>query len=142
MSEQMHAQASMVKELVIASDPDNLHLVEGFIDEIRAVLDFKDDVYGNVLVAITEAVNNSIHHGNAGDASKRVFIRCESINPYRIQVMISDEGKGFNADALPDPTAPENIESPGGRGVFLMRHLSDEIRFEDEGRRVLMVFNV
>jgi serine/threonine-protein kinase RsbW len=142
MSERMQAQASMVKEIVIASDPDNLNLVEGFIDEIRGALDFRDDVYGNVLVAITEAVNNSIYHGNKGDAAKSVFIRCESINPYRIQVSVEDEGSGFNWDGLPDPTAPENLEKTGGRGVFLMSHLSDEIRFEESGRRVLMLFNI
>jgi serine/threonine-protein kinase RsbW len=142
MSDRMQAQASMVKELEIASDPDNLILVEGFIDEIRSALDFRDDVYGNVLVAITEAVNNSIHHGNQGDVSKRVFIRCEAINPYRIQVKVEDEGPGFDWQALPDPTAPENIEKAGGRGVFLMSHLSDDIRFEESGRRVVMLFNI
>jgi serine/threonine-protein kinase RsbW len=142
MSDQMQAEASMVKELVIGSDPDNLPLVEVFIDEIRGALEFKDDVYGNVMVAVTEAVNNSIFHGNKSLGGKRVFIRCESVNPYRIVVCVQDEGSGFDPEKLPDPTAPENLENPGGRGVFLMRHLSDDIQFEEGGRCVKMFFNI
>jgi serine/threonine-protein kinase RsbW len=94
------------------------------------------------MVAITEAVNNSIYHGNRGDFSKWVFIRCAALNPYRILIAVEDQGSGFDPDSLPDPTAPENLENPGGRGVFLMRHLSDEIKFHNEGRRVEMVFNI
>lgn len=132
----------MVKELEITSSPERIYEVEQFIEEIRDFLGFKDDVFGNVMVAITEAVNNSIFHGNRGDASKKVRIHCASLSPYRIMVAVEDEGNGFDPEGLPDPTAPENLESPGGRGVFLMRHLSDEIRFESAGRRVEMVFNI
>ena len=132
----------MVKQLEITSNPERIHEVEQFIEEIRDFLGFKDDVFGNVMVAITEAVNNSIFHGNKGDVSKKVRIHCASLNPYRIMVAVEDEGPGFDPNGLPDPTAPENLENPGGRGVFLMRHLSDEIRFENAGHRVEMVFNI
>ncbi len=136
------AQTRMLKELVIKSTPDNIYQVEEFIEEVRNSLEFKDDVYGNVMVAITEAVNNSIIHGNKGDSSKNVTILCHTQNPYRLLVAVEDEGDGFNPDDLPDPTAPENIEKAGGRGVFLMRTLSNEITFENEGRRVEMIFNI
>jgi serine/threonine-protein kinase RsbW len=138
----MQAEAQMVKELEITSNPERIHEVEQFIEEIRDFLGFKDDVFGNVMVAITEAVNNSIFHGNRGEEGKMVRIHCASLNPYRIMVAVEDEGIGFDPDALPDPTAPENLENPGGRGVFLMRHLADEIQFVNEGRRVEMVFNI
>ena len=142
MSDQLQAEASQMKELVISSNPENLSQVESFIEELRDAFDFKDDVYGNVMVAITEAVNNSIYHGNRADESKRVFIRCESTNPYRIKVAITDEGVGFDHGALPDPTAPETLAKAGGRGVFLMTHLSDAIEFKNEGRTVEMDFNI
>ena len=142
MSDQLlGAHIKMNKELVIKSDPANIYLVEEFIEEVRSDLNFKDDVYGNVMIAITEAVNNSIHHGNRGDISKHVRIRCES-RMYRVVVVIEDEGSGFDPDGLPDPTAPENLSNPGGRGVFLMRNLSDAIDFKNEGRRVEMTFNI
>lgn len=132
----------MKKELVISSTPESIKEVESFIEEIRTEMGFKDDVYGNVMVAITEAVNNSIYHGNKNDAGKKVFIKVESMNLYRIVVSVEDEGAGFAPADLPDPTAPENLENPGGRGVFLMTHLADEIKFENEGRRVEMIFNI
>ncbi len=59
-----------------------------------------------------------------------------------MRVRVKDEGKGFDPNSLPDPTAPENIENIGGRGVFLMTHLSDSIEFEDDGRQVEMTFNI
>ena len=142
MSSQIPTQANMFKELVIKSDPDNIYQVEEFIESVRDELNFKDDVYGNVMVAITEAVNNSIVHGNEGDANKTVHITCESKNPYRLIVSVEDQGKGFDPNSLPDPTAPENLENPGGRGVFLMQHLCDEIDFQEEGRKVQMIFNI
>jgi serine/threonine-protein kinase RsbW len=138
----MQAEAQMVKELTIESNPERIHEVEQFIEEIRDALGFKDDVFGNVMVAITEAVNNSIHHGNRGDNGKVVKIHCSTVNQYRIKISVADEGRGFDPNSLPDPTAPENLENPGGRGVFLMRHLSDEISFEDDGRKVEMLFNI
>lgn len=142
MSSQIQAQPLMLKELVIDSDPGNVFQVEELIEEVKNELNFRDDVYGNVLVAITEAVNNSIVHGNKGDTSKNVTIVCESKNPYRLFVSIEDEGSGFNHDELPDPTAPENLANPGGRGVFLMKHLADEISFSNEGRKVELTFNI
>jgi len=87
-------------------------------------------------------VNNSIHHGNSMEQAKRVFISCEMVSSFRIVVSVKDEGKGFDPEALPDPTAPENLENPGGRGVFLMRHLSDSIEFDEGGRLVRMFFNI
>ncbi|MFN8396878.1 MAG: ATP-binding protein [Bacteroidia bacterium] len=132
----------MVRELEISSDPERIHEVEQFIEEIRDHLGFKDDVYGNVMIAVTEAVNNSILHGNRGDDSKTVRIQCSSLNPYRIMMAIEDQGIGFDPEALPDPTAPENVMRESGRGVFLMRTLSNAIRFHDQGRRVEMEFDI
>jgi serine/threonine-protein kinase RsbW len=138
----MQVEAQMIKELEIKSNPERIHEVEQFIEEIRDHLGFKDDVFGNVMVAVTEAVNNSIRHGNRGDLSKVVKIRCAALNPYRIMMAVEDEGNGFDPNELPDPTAPENVLRESGRGVFLMRQLSDEISFQDSGRRVEMVFNI
>jgi len=59
-----------------------------------------------------------------------------------ISFVIHDQGTGFDPSALPDPTNPENIEKPSGRGVFLMKHLADKVEFSDEGRTVLLDFNI
>lgn len=136
------AEKLLYRQLVLTSSADAINQIESVIEEIKSELDVKADVYGNMMVAVTEAVNNGILHGNGGDESKKVFVDFEVKNQFRLCVRVRDEGPGFDPDSLSDPTAPENLENIGGRGVFLMQHLSDEISFSDEGRQVEMRFNI
>ena len=132
----------LARQIQLPSTPDVIHMVEAVVDEIKTELGFKEDVYGNVMVAVTEAVNNSVTHGNQGDESRNIFIDFEMKNQFCLKIRVKDEGSGFDYNSLPDPTAPENIDKLGGRGVFLMTHLSDELTFLDEGRAVEMTFNI
>lgn len=118
---------------------ENIRMIESFIDNAKERFHLNDDIYGNIMIAVTEAVNNAIKHGNEGDKSKNVSLSL-SLNDSMIKFVIKDEGKGFKYDNLPDPTAPENLEKIGGRGIFLMRHLSDEVQFKDHGRIVELSF--
>ena len=126
-------------ELRFDSKPENIAVVEKLIDKISADHGIVAEHYGNVLIAMTEGVNNAIVHGNKLDETKSVSVSC-AIDEKTLVFRITDEGPGFDYDNLPDPTAPENIEKPHGRGVFLMRHLADECTFEDEGRIVELTF--
>lgn len=126
-------------ELRFDSKPENIAVVERLIDKISADHGIVAEHYGNVLIAMTEGVNNAIVHGNKLDETKAVSVSC-AIDEKTLVFRITDEGPGFDYDNLPDPTAPENIEKPHGRGVFLMRHLADECSFEDEGRIVELTF--
>ena len=126
-------------ELRFDSQPENIAVVEKLIDQISADHGIVAEHYGNVLIAMTEGVNNAIVHGNKLDETKSVSVLC-AIDEKTLVFRITDEGPGFDYDNLPDPTAPENIEKPHGRGVFLMRHLADECAFEDEGRIVELTF--
>ncbi len=114
-------------------------MIESFIDNAREKFNFTDDIYGNIMIAITEAVNNAIKHGNQSDSSKNVSLSL-SLNETQIMFRVEDEGIGFDYENLPDPTSPENLEKPGGRGIFLMKHLSDEEEFKDGGRIVELSF--
>lgn len=136
------AEKLLYRQLVLSSSTDAISQIESVVDEIKSELDVKADVYGNMMVAVTEAVNNGILHGNGGDETKKVYVDFEVKNQFRLSVKVRDEGPGFDPDSLSDPTAPENLENIGGRGVFLMQHLSDEISFSDEGRIVEMIFNI
>lgn len=118
---------------------ENIRIVESFIDNAKERFMLNDDIYGNIMIAVTESVNNAIRHGNQNDKGKNVKLKAEFTN-HTIKFMISDEGPGFDYDNLPDPTAPENLDKPGGRGIFLMRNLSDEVRFNDRGREVELSF--
>ena len=142
MSSSANIRPMIYKQLALPSTVDSIHTVEVVIDEIRQELNVKDDVYANIMVALTEAVNNSIIHGNDSDESKKVYVEFEIPSRYRLLVRVHDEGNGFSPDALPDPTAPHNIDKIGGRGVFLMEQLSDKIHFSDNGRQVEMIFNI
>ena len=126
-------------ELRFDSKPENIAVVERLIDQLSEQHSIIPEHYGNVLIAMTEGVNNAIVHGNKLDPEKSVTVVC-AVDDKNLVFRISDEGPGFDFDNLPDPTAPENIEKPHGRGVFLMRHLADECAFEDEGRIVELTF--
>ncbi len=128
-------------KLNIGSNVNNLRIIEGKVDEIMLTLGINRDEYGRILVATMEAVNNAIVHGNQYDNDKDVFISFEYDKKDFI-VKVKDQGIGFNPDCVPDPTSPENIENLRGRGVFLMKHLPDDIGFNDIGNEVLMKFKL
>lgn len=127
------------KSLTISSKTENIVVVETLINEICDKFKISEDHYGNILVALTEAVNNAIQHGNKNNPSKHINISF-NIRPDHISFTIKDEGPGFDFSHIPDPTAPENIEKPNGRGVFLMKNLADNIEFEDNGSTVKLDF--
>jgi serine/threonine-protein kinase RsbW len=129
-------------DLEIASRPDSLNLVERLIESIRDEYKVCENDFGNIIVAVTEAVNNAITHGNNCDPGKKVNIQC-SMNPdSTMKFIIADQGNGFNHYDLPDPTAPENLENPSGRGIFLMKNLADQVIFADDGRIVELTFKI
>ncbi len=130
------------QELVLESQPTVIHQVETLIEDYRNELQFKDDVFGNVMIAVTEAVNNAIQHGNKNDIQKKVHLYFELLQPYQLNVGVKDEGDGFDYEHLADPTSPENIDKPGGRGIFLMQHLTEKIQFNHQGREVVMTFYI
>jgi len=123
----------------VPSIGENIRMIESFIDNAKERFHLDDDIYGNIMIAVTEAVNNAIKHGNSSDKSKNVLISL-SLEDSMIRFIVKDEGHGFDYGNLPDPTAPENLEKPGGRGIFLMKHLSDEVEFKDDGRIVELSF--
>ena len=88
-------------------------------------------------LAVDEALVNAICHGNGHDETKRVRFTSH-LSPDRVRVEISDEGAGFDPDSLPDPTAPNRIGCPGGRGVLLMRAFMSRVEFSDHGSRVVL----
>lgn len=128
-------------ELTLSSHPRNISQIEPFVQQLVNQFEIKEELFGNILVALTEAVSNAIIHGNNAKASKQVLIRSCCMDT-SIKFTVADEGAGFDHSALPDPTAPENILKPGGRGVFLIQQLSDAVTYLEEGRVVEMRFKL
>ena len=130
---------SLQRHLQIASRMEGITEVEGLINELSEELGIDETHYGEILIAMTEAVNNAIVHGNKLDINKMVDIEI-SVDGQVLQFKISDEGPGFDFENIPDPTSPENLEKPNGRGVFLMRQLADTCEFEELGRIAILRF--
>ena len=127
--------------LVLESEMNSISQVEKLIDAQAQMLNIDDEVYGKYMLSVVECVNNAIVHGNKMDKNKKVTMHYHISNT-TIEVTVSDEGVGFDPDKLPDPTAEENLERDCGRGIFLMRHLSDELEFANNGRTITMKFNL
>ena len=129
------------QKLRIPSRAENIILVERMVEDVCDLYNIGEDYYGNILIAITEAVNNAIYHGNAANPTKNIDILFRTHKDH-VSFVVKDEGTGFNFSNLPDPTNPENVDKPNGRGVFLMRNLADKVSFEDNGSTVILDFNV
>ena len=126
-------------KISIPSLIDNIKIVESFIDNAREKYHINEDIYGNIMISVTECVTNAIVHGNNLDGNKKVDLELH-LDENQVEFVIMDEGQGFDFDHLIDPTAPENLEKTGGRGIFIMKHLADGIKFEDKGRKTILTF--
>lgn len=111
------------------------------LDLLLAQLSLHDwdeqDTFG-VHLATEEALVNAIKHGNREDPQKTVHV-ISKVSPREVWIQITDEGEGFDPSQVPDPTDEDNLESPSGRGLMLMRSFMSEVKFNGLGNRVLMV---
>ena len=129
--------------LSLASIPENINLVEPYVAKVKLRYSISDDVSFNILIVLTEAVNNGIIHGNCANPDKSVYVRLlPQTNQNSLGFEISDEGCGFDPKKVPDPTSPNYINQPNGRGVFLMRKLSSNIQYANNGRSVQIFFAI
>jgi serine/threonine-protein kinase RsbW len=125
------------QQLLIASDPTEARQFQDVIEKLLHRHSFSErDVFG-VKLALEEALVNAIKHGNQMDRNKRVRISYR-VDAERFEVLIADEGPGFNPEDVPDPLDVENLERPCGRGLLLMRSYMTEVVFHPPGNQVFM----
>lgn len=130
------------KTIELETSADSINTVTKYIDSIYEVCeDEMRDSYGNVIIAVTEAVNNAINHGNKNDTSKKITVSYKKENKL-LTFTVGDEGEGFDFTDIPDPTDPENLEKLNGRGIFLMKNLVDDINFHEGGKKVELIFHL
>lgn len=123
----------------IPAIPENIRMIESFIDNAKENFQMDDDIYGNIMISVTEAVNNAINHGCSGNPKLNVSLTL-LVDNSAVKFRIKDEGPGFDYGEVPDPTQPQNLEKPTGRGIFLMKHLADEVTFSENGTLVELCF--
>ncbi len=88
-----------------------------------------------IKLALEEALTNAVRHGNCCDPSKKITVRY-AVNSEKAVIIVRDEGIGFIPDDVPDPTTPDRLPRPAGRGIMLMRTYMDELSYRDHGREV------
>jgi serine/threonine-protein kinase RsbW len=123
----------------LRSNKKAIKLIEPIIFEVKERLNLPDDKFYNILIAVTEAVNNGIIHGNKLNPAKYVhFTILADLN--EIEIIVEDEGEGFDHEGVVDPRQPENLLKENGRGVFLIKALCDSCDYESNntGTRLVM----
>ncbi len=115
--------------MTLSSTPKNIVRVEKFLGTVQEHVALDEIQIHKVMVALTEAVNNAIVHGNKADRRKKVFVSCEVL-PGWLLFVINDQGKGFRPEKVANPLKEENLLRESGRGIFLMRTLMDRVEFE------------
>ena len=129
------------KELMLASSYAELERVEGLLNQLQQALGVDDDFYARLMLSVSEAATNAVVHGNKLDLSKKVMIQAKA-NTTILTFTITDEGNGFDPEDIANPVDEENLLNTSGRGVFLMREYTDEIEFQDNGRKLILTFNL
>jgi serine/threonine-protein kinase RsbW len=128
-----------IHRLEFRSAPENIKLVKQWVDKIAIEYQVCEALYPDILISLTEAVNNAIHHGNKGDQQKKIYLVCK-IKENKLKFIIRDEGQGFDPDVIPDPTSRERIAQENGRGVMIMKTLASKVEFKKKGSKVEMTF--
>lgn len=128
--------------LQFRSDPNKLPEVEAFSEQISEYVKFSSDRKGTFGMIVTEAANNSIHHGNLNNSDLLVYLSVYVLSDV-LKIVIKDSGKGFNPSELPDPTEPENLLKDHGRGWLILRHFCKEVSTEivPDGFITTLLFN-
>ncbi|WP_295720762.1 ATP-binding protein [Mucilaginibacter sp.] len=139
--EQANVQTGELYTLQLPSNPESITQLEALIEEIADKYHVAEDTFANMMTCLNEAAINAIIHGNKLDMSKKVIINAE-VDLKRIIWTVTDEGEGFDYNHLADPTAPENLESLTGRGVFIIKHLADQCIFNTAGNEIELHFKI
>ncbi len=136
----MNSETILIFKAEFNSDKKILSEIESIFDKIKLKIPIGNDKLHNIIVATTEAVINAIQHGNKFDQSKKVKLRV-SASSENIQVIVQDEGTGFDPSTIEDPRSPENLLKERGRGIFLIRQLSDSVNITTSTKGTIVEMN-
>ncbi|TVR77709.1 MAG: ATP-binding protein [Saprospirales bacterium] len=127
--------------IVLESKPEAVSKLDTVVREMVRQHQLDDSLHADILITLTEAVNNAIIHGNKKDGRKSVTIQIEKRSD-GLHIFVEDQGCGFDPECLKDPTDPANLDQCGGRGVFLIKELCHSVHFHNNGATVEMCFEI
>jgi serine/threonine-protein kinase RsbW len=137
----MASDSTAVFELTVPSRMEELFAVQKLVEEATTAFDLDEEIAHWIELTVSESAINAILHGNRQDPRKYVYLRIGS-NGRTIEVIVEDQGSGFDLADIPDPTADANLMKPGGRGILIIRSFMDEVELtckEGGGSRLRMV---
>ena len=121
--------------------PSEMKAIPPLVDRLMLLIEGSQCIPGEepaVELALREALNNAVVHGNRMDAHKLVQVRCRCALGKGVSIVVRDQGQGFDPNAVPDSPAVENLGAEHGRGIHLMKWAMDEVSFERGGAEVHM----
>ena len=143
-SDPSHTLGADAAVLMTVTVPSELDVVEHAVDIVaRHCLAWGLSIKAvrfNLRVALSEALANAIVYGNRLDPGKRVHVALREFDG-GVEVHVQDQGQGFDPNCIPDPTRPDCIERPAGRGLFLIRELVDDLAFNEQGNSICMTLH-
>ncbi len=131
----------VTQNLTLKSNLKELRKIDKLSRHIAAELKLSEDQRNNLSIAFTEAVGNAIVHGNKQDPHKIVSVDI-ILYADRVTIKVQDQGKGFNPETLPDPLDPANLMLEHGRGIFILKSLTDETDFSFESGGTTLTFTL
>jgi len=131
----------LVHSIEIASELASINDVREFLERIFKESNLKNGNFNRIFLALSEAVNNAIVHGNKHNTSKKVFVKVFHQDK-NLVFEVSDEGQGFSFDCIEDPTSHQNLKNEKGRGIFIIRQVAEEVEYLEEGRKVRIRFKL
>lgn len=133
---------SLSQKLVLQSNLESIVDVENLISQAKDQYAITEENYNYIWIVLNEAVSNAIRHGNKFDPRKKVRLSIETKENRYLCFTVKDEGSGFDPASVPDPTSPERIAQPSGRGVFLINKLADIVNYSENGTCVEICFDL
>jgi serine/threonine-protein kinase RsbW len=116
-----------------------VHELEREILRALEEMDYGEDDLFNVRLALDEACINAIKHGNREDPGKAISVSVK-VDPRAVWMEVVDEGSGFDYNSILDPRNGERLHETGGRGLFLIQQFMEEVRFNEQGNLICMVY--
>ena len=125
----------------MSSTFEEMERVEPFVEELGEWAELREEDFNRVMLALSEAVNNAIMHGNEQDPDKNAYINA-SLDNRILTIRVRDEGEGFDPEEVPDPLKEENLLNQGGRGIYLIEQYADEVEYSESGSEVTIIFEL
>ncbi len=131
----------LLRETSVQGSEGFLTFLDGFVDDVAKELALNEELTSNIVISVSEALNNAFVHGNNRDEQLPISVSVYHQNS-SVVFVVRDQGRGYDYDLLSTELSDDLLDVPGGRGLFIMRALADEVSNNDQGNEVYLTFHL